>query len=429
MREAVYLRTNLTIDNVKIMKIKNLTLKNIGPFQNATLNFFKNEESDSSPVTIITGENGTGKTVILDAIRGLLFGSWGTLGRNIIKYEKDFMISGGFTNLENSAFFGDFIINATKINSNNPTSFDTNQMQFNAKYANINQNKGDIWITNYWTSKTSNDSFKLSSLSSLQPEQYLLNSLNGIQDNVEVLKLICSFDYLRSSDSPKEKQEGQFLFDILKKIIKLSLTDGEFRYVERKTLMPIVSQMGAEVSLDKLSSGNLYLIQRLISLLGQMYSVYTLNNLELNQLCKTPGLLLIDEAENHLHPKWQKTFLNSILDIFPSLQIIVTTHSPFIVSSVENAKIFVCKSMKDCSVIEDATAEYSNKPIEEILLSPIFDTNSFNQKIEKLLIQRKEAIEAQDYTKIEKIEQELKEINPEYFSYFDVENLLDSITK
>lgn len=408
------------------MRIKNLTLKNIGPSRNATLEFLENEKDSHSPVTIITGENGTGKTIVLDAIRGLLFGVMGNLGRNIIKDEKDFVISGNFS----VSASRNLLINATKIDSNY-TSFETNQFsEINRRYSGLYPNKGgDIWITNYWTSKTSNQSFKLSSLSSLEPEKYYINSLDGIQDNVEVLKLICSFDYLRSSDSPKEKQEGQFLFDTLKKIIKLSLTDGEFSYVERKTLMPIVSQMGTEVSLDKLSSGNLYLIQRLISLLGQMYAVYTLNNLELNQLCQTPGLLLIDEAENHLHPKWQKTFLNSILEIFPNLQIIVTTHSPFIVSSVENAKVFVCKSMKDHSIIEDATAEYSNKPIEEILLSPVFDTNSFNQEIEQLMAKRKAAMEANDYSKTEKIEQQLKEINPEYFSYFDVESLLDSITK
>ncbi len=161
-----------------------------------------------------------------------------------------------------------------------------------------------------------------------------------------------------------------------------------------------------------------------------MYSVYILNpEIELVDLCKTPGLLLIDEAENHLHPKWQKTFLNSILEIFPNLQIIATTHSPFIVSSVKNAKVFVCKSMIDHSIIVDETAQYSNKPIEEVLLSDVFNTERFNQEITELLEQREKAIVAKDYDKKTKIEEKLKSINPTYFSYFDIEKMMQELVE
>ena len=66
----------------------------------------------------------------------------------------------------------------------------------------------------------------------------------------------------------------------------------------------------------------------MVSMLGKMYAVNVLNSKPLEELCQAPGLLLIDEAENHLHPKWQKTFINNILTVFPNLQIILTTHSP-----------------------------------------------------------------------------------------------------
>ena len=58
------------------MKIKNLSLKNIGPFLDAQLDFIT-DENQKPPVIIITGENGTGKTIVLDAIRGLLLGRFG----------------------------------------------------------------------------------------------------------------------------------------------------------------------------------------------------------------------------------------------------------------------------------------------------------------------------------------------------------------
>jgi predicted ATP-binding protein involved in virulence len=193
--------------------------------------------------------------------------------------------------------------------------------------------------------------------------------------------------------------------------------------------MPIVTQNGSEVSLDKLSSGNLYLIQRMISLLGQMYSVYTLNEIKLENMLLTPGLLMIDEAENHLHPKWQKTFLNSILSIFPNLQIIVTTHSPFIVSSVENARVYVCKSMKDHSILVDETDLYSNKPIDEVLASDVFETSPFSESITILMKEREEAIKHNEFQKSEELEEKLKAINPQYFSYFDIDKLLKTVSK
>jgi len=407
------------------MRLLKLDLKDIGPFNEGHLNF-TNEDGDYSPVTIITGENGTGKTIILDAIRTLLMGNIKT--RDI------------FRNDENSAISCKIQIGNDLVNDSikkhlkrkvypQLESISLDMKSLGSKFVSINEG-GDTWIANYWTSQTKNDAFAISSLVSIKPEDYLRNALDGIQSNVEVTALITYFDYLKTSDNPKEKQEGEFLFNILKDIIKLSLNGGEFLYVERKTLTPIVNQLGNEVAINQLSSGNLYLIQRLISLLGQMYSVYILNpEIALVDLCKTPGLLLIDEAENHLHPKWQKTFLNSILEIFPNVQIIATTHSPFIVSSVENAKVFVCKSMINNSIIVDETAQYSNKPIEEVLLSDVFNTERFNQEITQLLAARDEAIASKNNIAKDKIEAQLKSINPTYFSYFDIEKMMQELVE
>jgi len=173
------------------------------------------------------------------------------------------------------------------------------------------------------------------------------------------------------------------------------------------------------------------LVQRLISLLGQMYSVYKLNDLPIEELCNTSGVLFIDEAENHLHPKWQKTFLNSVLEMFPNLQIIVATHSPFIVGSVEGAKVYVCKPQQGHSIISDETDIYSNKPIEEILSTDVFgETSSFaNKEIDELLEARKEAIESRNKEEENRIEKELLKINPQYFSYLEIDKIIDQIKK
>ncbi|MBO5636305.1 MAG: AAA family ATPase [Acidaminococcaceae bacterium] len=48
----------------------------------------------------------------------------------------------------------------------------------------------------------------------------------------------------------------------------------------------------------------------------------------------TPGIILIDEVDMHLHPSWQQTVVTDFLKAFPKVQFIVTTHSPQVLTSV-----------------------------------------------------------------------------------------------
>ena len=156
-------------------------------------------------------------------------------------------------------------------------------------------------------------------------------------------------------------------------------------------------------------------------LLCKIYSVCVLNKLEPSEIKNIPGLLLIDEIENHLHPKWQKKILGIIRRTFPNLQIILTTHSPFVVSSVEGARIYTCVSKGDYSVIEDETDKYSHLPVEEILASDVFAVSSFNDSITELITKRKEFINSGKMDEVKFIEKKLVEINPEYFMYLNLD--------
>ena len=53
-----------------------------------------------------------------------------------------------------------------------------------------------------------------------------------------------------------------------------------------------------------------------------------------------PGIVLIDEIETHLHLELQKLILPMLTELFPNIQFIVSTHSPFVINSIENATIF-----------------------------------------------------------------------------------------
>lgn len=411
------------------MRVKKLSLQNIGPFIEAELNFF-NETDEKPPVVLITGENGTGKSIILDAIRGMF-------GEHFCKLERDLPRRGQVdkANIELSLEpENSFLQLSSKVFERRETStvIHTDSIQiYEMPYQVARGNSAPDWLVDYWPSTTASGSYNVHSLISPKHEQYLTDSLNGIKAKYEITQLICHFDYLRDSRDTTERNMGMKLYSMLEQIIANSLIDGgKLSHVARATYEPIIIQNGQEVGLENLSSGNSYLIQNLVALLGKMYSVHFLRKTPLSELGQTPGLLLIDEAENQLHPKWQKRFIRTILELFPNLQIIATTHSPFIISSVPNARLFVCQSRGDHCVVVDETDEYSNKPVDEILMSPLFEeTQPYNEEITQLLEQREEAIASNNHRLQDEIEAQLKQLNPEAFSYFDVDKMIQSLAR
>ena len=245
----------------------------------------------------------------------------------------------------------------------------------------------------------------------------MTDSLKGTKSNVELINFLCHVDYLRNSDIQEEQKLGKNLYEKIKEIIDNCLDNGHFKYIRRTEMMPVVEQNGHEVSFDKLSMGNIFLIEHLVMLVCKMYSICVLNHKSPEELTNIPGVLLIDEIENHLHPQWQKKVLGIIRKTFPALQIILTTHSPFVVSSAQGARIYVCEPQPGYSEIKDMTDYYANLPVEEVLQTEIFDVGPFNEEISCLMDSRKKAYRENRTEEARAIEQKLFEINPNYFCY------------
>lgn len=78
------------------------------------------------------------------------------------------------------------------------------------------------------------------------------------------------------------------------------------------------------------------------------------------EICsKAKGVVLIDELDLHLHPKWQRRIIEDLRTIFPRIQFICTTHSPFLIQSLRNSSELI---MLD----GEPLLEYKNKGIEDI---------------------------------------------------------------
>jgi len=79
---------------------------------------------------------------------------------------------------------------------------------------------------------------------------------------------------------------------------------------------------------------------------------------------KSKAIILIDELDLHLHPKWQQTILSDLRRTFPNAQFIVTTHSVHILSSIKKEKLFTLKDGKK----EKTYLRTYGKSIDELLL-------------------------------------------------------------
>ncbi|MGB8701387.1 MAG: AAA family ATPase [Thermosynechococcaceae cyanobacterium] len=77
-------------------------------------------------------------------------------------------------------------------------------------------------------------------------------------------------------------------------------------------------------------------------------------------LRKTPGLVLIDEVDVHLHPKWQRQVVDDLKTTFPSIQFVCTTHSPFIIQSISQGEL------RSLDIENAQVLEYENQSIEDI---------------------------------------------------------------
>lgn len=90
------------------------------------------------------------------------------------------------------------------------------------------------------------------------------------------------------------------------------------------------------------------------------------------------GIVLIDELETHLHIELQKKILPFLTEFFPRIQFIVTTHSPYILSSISNAK---CYDLEKHVELENLTS-YSAEELAE----GYFDTDEFAEELKRKLI-------------------------------------------
>lgn len=98
------------------------------------------------------------------------------------------------------------------------------------------------------------------------------------------------------------------------------------------------------------------------------------------------GIVLIDEVDLHLHPRWQQTILTDLLETFPGIQFIVTTHSPQIVSSVPTKCIRLLTGKGSVAFAEKSEGVESSHILKTVFNTPPYPKqNELRKDLDRFL--------------------------------------------
>ena len=126
-----------------------------------------------------------------------------------------------------------------------------------------------------------------------------------------------------------------------------------------------------------------------------------------------PGIVFIDEIETHLHIELQRNVMTILETFFPNIQFVVTTHSPFIISSMDNAVIY---DLENKTLVKDGLSNVPYDGIVEGYFGADALSNKLREKFERYkALVKKDTITDADIEEITKLEIYLEEI-PDYLA-------------
>ncbi|MGC2238875.1 MAG: AAA family ATPase [Pyrinomonadaceae bacterium] len=221
-------------------------------------------------------------------------------------------------------------------------------------------------------------------------------------------------DYASKRTSSFQEKRKNRLEKIKEILVKVLPDIDDIRFSEKDLLPSVIPQPIVEfhthygwVEAKDLSLGYRTSMSWMVDFASRMFDIYPESE---NPLAE-PAVVLIDEIDLHLHPKWQRELLDYLSNLFPNTQFIVTTHSPLIVQSAvaRDANIVVCRREDDHVVIDQSVEAVRNWRADQILTSDLFGLETARPKeIESFLEQRQEILSKAKLTK--KDEERLAEL-------------------
>jgi predicted ATP-binding protein involved in virulence len=154
------------------------------------------------------------------------------------------------------------------------------------------------------------------------------------------------------------------------------------------------------ITLDGLSLGYKTMIAWMVDLAHRLFERYPKSK---NPLAE-PAVVLVDEIDLHMHPRWQRQIMSYLSERFPNTQFIVTAHSPLIVQSApEGARVVLLRREGDHVVIDNKPQSIRGWRLDQILTSDLFGLETARSpQLEEVLTERTKILSKSRLTKADK---------------------------
>jgi predicted ATP-binding protein involved in virulence len=359
------------------MKIRQLELQNFRCFDQKTFEF-------SDQFNVIIGDNATGKTAILDAVAigaGSFFLGMDNINslniqkddiRRILRPEGETLTlepilpvvvscHGSFEDVEEISWKREL-----KFNSATTTRGDAKEilqyareLQQKVRIQDQDREKIILPVISYYSTGRGRLWVQHRELKNTKGlDSRFLGYKNCLTKSNEMKKIMLWFKKWELASL----QQGRPLGTLsgVKEAIKNCMEDWQdVKYDVVQNKLVATAQDGRTLPFNMLSDG----VKNMIGMVADIaYRCVTLNPQFDGEAARlTPGIVLIDEIDLHLHPKWQRRVVEDLKRTFPKIQFFATTHSEHIVQSLRDGELI---DLNNPDLIP--AAEYENKNIEYI---------------------------------------------------------------
>lgn len=390
--------------------IKNMRIDKVRHLKNINIQISENECRH----IILTGKNGSGKTSVLDAIA--IFINSITTGTNpaevvaeindtkeriefyVNTQNEDYLQK----NKDNLKYFTGQYINVTAgmwLDFN--TSFTKIQKEFEA----------GRFIVAYYKADRVFSSVEPKHVEKVQlKSEYMINEM----PRTEFIKYLLDLKMTQAlavTGGKKDKAHTiSVWFENFNNLLKQIFNDKSVEMVfDEETFKFSIAMDGREpFDFNTLSSGYAAILDIVADLIIRMEKQIN-RSFDFN----IPGVVLIDEIETHLHLELQKNIMKLLTTVFPNIQFIVSSHSPFILNCLDNVVIY---DLEKNMFVKDGLSNVPYSGIVEGYFKADELSNELRNKFDayKALV-NKLNLDADDYEEIADLEMYLDEI-PDYLA-------------
>lgn len=397
------------------MKIDRLKIENFRSFDEADLQL-------DGKSTIIFGINGTGKTSILKCVN-LLYANIinQIVNRKELKQNYNLSLDDIKYGKTKTCIAADFLMDdeiisysRSMVRKTGKRSHDIGNLKkiissFQEKYINDEEQENIPIFVNYGTNRLVLD-IPLRIRTKHEFDIYAAFD-KAIENRIDFRTL---FEWFRGQEDYEneckiEKKDFEYKDNSLEAVKKAMLVMLEhctnLKVARKPRLEMKVEKDGISLNVSQLSDGE----KCTMALFGDLARRLTIANPKLENPLLGEGVVLIDEVELHMHPSWQRSVLRNLRDTFPNIQFIITTHSPIVLSEVDDEFNIYFMNNRDTSseVIEFRRLDGFDA---NYILEEFMGTKSMNKRTAQLIDEIYQLISRKSFDEAEKKVKELEKL-------------------